>query len=406
MKKVKRYWFSTLAMLLAVIVFGQCLWGNAKQEVQIRSISVDEVSTLAYNEKAYEELKKFEEYEITSVGENDDELLFTGSRIFSVEELSDLDFVNESVCDEDIVVNYNLECDRETTAVKAEIAYKQNEELLNTEQLNITNIQYNEQTEEALIYFEDGSCVNTTDMYGEEIDNCSAAILAATASVAVVVSLVVVVVLVAVVVYYVLRWLFSWAKKSILEYRYERRVVQQKTYYYSPAITINGTRFETAAKTKEEIETLAKTKNGKPIYYLAFASGISYDGAAKDASIEPDGLFIGPAISYEIASSIMISPVYTTVERNGVDFNYVASIYSHNESSIINVLSQPHIGFASSTPISKPEAHNGGLYHYHPADKFSISIPFLKNGKEVTKKYRPHALFFNLDVTYWLAYNN
>ena len=404
MNKMKKYLFTIVAFCLALIMGGFCVFGDVKQEVKIRHIEVDEIDTLAYNERAYKELQKFEEYEISSIGENDEKLLFTGKRFFSVRELSSLDFVNSSDCDEDVLVSYNLECDRETTSVKAEIAYEQNDKILEEEQLNITNIEYNELTEEALIYFDDGSCIDTADLYGENVNNWEILILATTAAVAVVVSWVVVIVLVAVVVYYVLRWLFSWGKKSILKYQYQQRKVKQSTYYYSPAITINGTRFDTSSKTKAEIETLSKTQDGNKKYYLAFATGIAYDGFSKDTSLEPDGLFIGPEIGYEVASMIMTAPIYTKVERNGVIFSYVASIYSYNESAIIGVLNQPHIGFSSSTPITHPEIHNGGLFHYHPADKFNVSVPFLKNGKEVTKRYRPHAFFLNPDVSCWLSY--
>ncbi len=58
------------------------------------------------------------------------------------------------------------------------------------------------------------------------------------------------------------------------------------------------------------------------------------------------------------------------------------------------------IGFSSSTPITKPELHNGGLWYYHSKDNYFVDVPVKKG----TKKYRPHAFFYNLDVSTWLNF--
>lgn len=144
-----------------------------------------------------------------------------------------------------------------------------------------------------------------------------------------------------------------------------------------------------------------KEYSDSPNYYLAFASGLAEDGETKDTSLDCDGLFIGPKITYEEAKSIMIEPTYTQVKANNVIYSYVVSVYTYWQSDIVALMSDPLVGYSTSTSFYHPERHNGGLPHYHPMDKYFVAVPFkdVKTGKKYTKNYRPHAFYMFNNVT-------
>lgn len=197
-------------------------------------------------------------------------------------------------------------------------------------------------------------------------------------------------------------WLKRWVKRIFTR---TRTVVKETvTTVYAPSISINGVKCDTVAKTKAEIIALPRGEqySETPIYYLAYASGLALDGETKDTSLESDGLFIGPQITYEQAVAIMTQPNYTEVERDNVKFRYVNSVYTYWQYDIINLMNEPTVGFNSDTPCNRPERHNGGLLHYHPMAKYFVNVPFIdkKKNKEYTKKYRPHAFFMEPNVTY------
>ena len=242
------------------------------------------------------------------------------------------------------------------------------------------------------------------------IDNCAFIITAVAATVINAVCQVVITVCIVVIVYHVLKWFFSWISGTRISYRNVEKVVEETRVVTTPAIMINGFRYETVAKTKEEIETLVKTKTKTAddkeeyVYYLAFSAGIAYDGVSSDNTIEPNGLYIGPEISFEQACGILTSQIYTTCEHDGISFSYIPSIYSYWEYGVLDVLNQPNVGYHPNTLYGCPESHNGGLYHYHPFECYYVAIPFLKNGREVSKNYRPHAFFIGHNVSGYLTY--
>lgn len=172
----------------------------------------------------------------------------------------------------------------------------------------------------------------------------------------------------------------------------------------APAITIDGIRYDTKVKTKSEIKALPRVRDYIPIYYLAFASGVSETNGIVDTSLPDGGLFIGSEISFSQAIEVLTTNVVSEVVRDGTTFTYIPSVYAYNESNILSVMDI--VSYHSQTPRNNPEWHfigNSsvtGFPHYHPNEIYDISV---KKGNG-TKSYRHHAFFLNFDVTTWLGY--
>lgn len=393
MKIFKKIGF--LALFLAFVMTVTSVFNGMPitRKIKVRTIDAESIATLSYDERARQELEQFDEYEIYEQ-QNGNIIKFVGTRSYSSGEFTDCDYIGLN--DEDVNVTYNLSCDTNTSEVTVEITYKQNDEVLNVDYISIPKINYQEDGN-AIIYFEDGTTINSNDYLSEEpLDHCAVVIAAAAAGTATVLIEIVTFVLVSVIVYYIFSWLFPWRSRPTTSYRYEKKTTYKQQTYAVPAVTINGIRYEAKPKTKAEIEALPHQKEygDTPNYYLAFASGIAVEGEIKDTSLNSDGLFIGPQINYEQAKSILTNPTYTQVEINKVTYNYVVSVYTRWQSDITALMNDPLVGYSTRTPFNKPEKHNGGLLHYHPMDIYVVKLPFKKaNGKVYTKDYQPHAFF-------------
>ena len=404
MKTIKK--LSIAAIVLAVFMLVVFTLGGKPiiSKANVRTIDTDAIATLSYDEKAQQELDKFDEYEVYEHQEKNGVIKFVGTRSYAAEEFSDCDYV--AMTDEEVNVTYDLSCDTNTTSVSMEITYEQKDEVLNVDYVNISKIEYQEDSESAIIYFEDGTVVNSKDYLGDEtLDNC-VVIAAAAAGTMTVLLQVVVVVLVAVVVYFVLSWLFPWIKRAITNYRYENRTTYQSTTYAIPAIAIDGIRYEAKAKSKAEVQALPRKNkdNDPPIYYLAFASGISNRNGITDTVIPAGGLYISNQITYEQAIGVMTTSQVATVVRDGVTYSFIPSIYTYYESDILDVMDM--IGYHTDTPRLKPEWHlieNGsvnGLPHYHPANIYDLQV----NKGNGTKTFRHHAFFWEFNFSIWNTY--
>lgn len=389
-----------LAMALVMLFVG-LFNGIPKttREVCIRDVNLDEVGTLSYEDKAIQEMESFNNYDFKVSEEDEDILLFNGNRTYSTSEFSDCDFVN--LDDSDVDVEYSLKCNKKTTEISGSISYKQDNEIINQDEVNIVKVEYDEVDGSANIYFEDGSVVNSLDLLdGETVDDCSFA--AAAAGIGTVLVKVVVVVLVVVVVIKVLSWFFPWLSRKIEQRRYEQRTQYQTTTVLTPALIIDGIRFETKVKSKAEVEALPRyNPNNEPIYYLAFTSGISSVNGKTDTVISNDGLYIGGELTFEQAIEALTTDKVTEVERDDVTYTYIPSVYTYYESDIMKVMNE--VGYHSETPAYKPEWECNsvkGLPHYHPSDIYDLQV---KKGKG-TKTYRHHAFFINFDMTTWMQY--
>ena len=92
---------------------------------------------------------------------------------------------------------------------------------------------------------------------------------------------------------------------------------------------------------------------------------------------------------------------YTEMVKELISQNkpMILSVYTYKQSDMINLMATT-CGFATDTPIEKPEQSGVGFYHYHPGDAFFVLVPIEKG----SKKYRPHAFFSELDFTTWIKY--
>lgn len=391
--------FVSVVMLVAVVL-GVLPKIKLDGTVKVRNISINQESNLSHEEKAAKKLEVFNQYEISIADYNDDILKFCGDRTMFASEFSECEFVCMS--NEEIDIDYDIECNRATTEIAATITYSQDDNEINQENIHVNQVIYDEETQSTYIYFDDGMVVNSSELLNDDnyLDNC--VVGAATAAITVTFVEVVVVVLVAVVVYKVLSWFFPWLAKKITSWRYEQKTTYKPTTIALPALNIDGVRYETKAKTKAEVESLPRKVDGElAIYYLAFASGIANNSGITDTFVPAGGLYIGDKISYEQAVEVMKSSVVTEVTRDNVTYSFIPSIYSYYESDIINVMNE--VGYHTDTPILYPEWHSVGdgdvlgVPHYHPSERYDLQV----NRGNGTKTYRHHAFFTQFDMSVW-----
>lgn len=404
MKTIKKVGFIAIILAFVMLMFSLFNGTPVAREVKVRTIDANAVASLSYNEKAQQELDKFDEYEIYE-HQNDGIIKFVGTRSYAAGEFTDCDYVDLN--DEDVSVTYDLACDTNTSEVGIEITYEQDGEVINKDYLNISKIEYQEDKECAIIYFEDGTVVNSNDYLGDEaLDNCM--VIAAAAGTITVLAPVVVFVLVAVIVLCVVCWLFPWIQSSVTNYRYERQTTYKKETYAIPAITINGVRYEAKPKTKAEVKALPRKKSGSDpaVYYLAFASGISHKKDVKDTVLTEGGLYIANKITYAEAIEVMTTSEVAKVTRDGVTYSFIPSIYSYYETDVLAVMDDIRVGYHEDTPRMYPEWHIigegtvNGLPHYHPQKKYDLQIEKEKG----TKIYRHHAFFTVFNLSTWNTY--
>lgn len=417
MRKILKTSFSTfkfLSLFLSIVMFFSfafslipCIEKQKHSDI-LKALANSPLST--YNVKISNVLRSFDEYEVFE-DENDETLLkFIGKRTFLPEEILDIEGLDPQ--GEELTVQYEFECHFDTTEVFSSIYYIQDDYILAEDYLYIPEVKYNADEGIGIIYLENGVRLDTDTIFNSVCSDLipihsrstTIALAAAVASTLQVVCEIIIYVCVVVIIYFILKWIFSWVKGTKISYSYIPKVIEQTTTYQAPALSINGYRVTTVAKTKEELQELPKEdRDGRPLYYLAFASGVAYEDGTQDTTLEPESLYIGSAIDEYEAYEILTNPIYTTATQDGAQFSYVSSIYSHFETSILEILDAT--GYAERTPRNKPEKSEHGLYHYHPADIYTVDVPILKNGKEVTKKYQAHAFCLIFDQSYWIQYD-
>ena len=421
-KKFTRRHFKVLTVMLGVFMFFSFFVGAMpiiKKERNLNLIQAfaDETET---DETTSEELKigavlrSFDEYEVFEDEEDSDLIHFIGKRTIQPEERDSIEGLDMASENSDIVIDYDISCYLSSTEVYVSMSYIQDENVLVEDELYITDIDYDEDTGVGYLFFENGNCLSTEDIFNSSASEVvnhfqrSVTIAAAVASSIVVVSTIIVYVCVVVVIRLFFGWIRSWVRGTKLSYSYVPKVVEQTTIYQRPSFLLNKIRYELEPKDRDELEQLPKkTIKNHPIYYVACSAGISYEGENSDTTVEANGLYIGPAIDEYTAYVVLTTPTVMTAEQDGNRFSYVLSIYSEYETDIIEVVSAT--GFSSSTPRQHPERHSNsygyGLYHYHPADCYTVAVPILKNGQEVFQNYRPHAFFLINNESYWLSYS-
>lgn len=119
MKTIKK--LSIAAIVLAVFMLVVFTLGGKPiiSKAKVRTIDTDAIATLSYDEKAQQELDKFDEYEVYEHQEKNGVIKFVGTRSYAAEEFSDCDYV--AMTDEEVNVTYDLSCDTNTTSVSMEI---------------------------------------------------------------------------------------------------------------------------------------------------------------------------------------------------------------------------------------------------------------------------------------------
>ena len=401
-KKFTRRHFKALTIMLGVFMFFSFFVGAMpiiKKERNLNLIQAfaDETET---DETTSEELKigavlrSFDEYEVFEDEEDSDLIHFIGKRTIQPEERDSIEGLDMASENSDIVIDYDISCYLNSTEVYVSMSYIQDENVLVEDELYITDIDYDEDTGVGYLFFENGNCLSTEDIFNSSASEVvnhfqrSVTIAAAVASSIVVVSTIIVYVCVVVVIRLFFGWIRSWVRGTKLSYSYVPKVVEQTTIYQTPAITINNIRYETREKTKDEIEELEKTDiKGNPIYYLAFATGISYLGERDP--IEFGSLYIGPAIDIITAKAILMDPVFTSAVRNDIEFFYIPSVYTNFHSNTLEVMWG--ISYSDRTPIGYPQAHNYGFLHYHP--EVTATKIVIRNGREKEITHSSHAFF-------------
>ena len=93
MKTIKK--LSIAAIVLAVFMLVVFTLGGKPiiSKAKVRTIDTDAIATLSYDEKAQQELDKFDEYEVYEHQEKNGVIKFVGTRSYAAEEFSDCDYV-------------------------------------------------------------------------------------------------------------------------------------------------------------------------------------------------------------------------------------------------------------------------------------------------------------------------
>ena len=348
------------------------------------------------------------------------ELLFDGSLKWSKDDLNNYVFSSSNI--DNLEKKVSTKYDFETNEFVMNIGYYDGN-LLIDEISGVATPYYDELEDEGYIIFEDEKYLISEYLDIDNVDECIAivddlaigavvalafaiTIVATSPSVNQAISTAIQTVVETVVetVKSFFGWFASWIKRVFT--RTTTKTVTIITTTYSPSLSIDGVKYNTKAVSKAELEK--ETSKNSNSYYLAFASGISKTKEIYDGSLDSDGLFLGPKITKEAAIAILINPTYVTSYYDGYEFSYVASVFSYYQSNVTELLNEPYVGYSSSTPITKPERHEGGLFHYHPGDEYFVYVPYNTSakGSNSTKAFRPHAFFLNLDITPYLYYWN
>ena len=343
-------------VFLAVSLLSIAIRSTTVSDLQTRTIDVNEIGTLSYEEKVNQLLEDFDVY---SYDYADNTITFNGE--FTRDLTDFLNYQQLSTIDNTPITKaYSTRFNCKEEVFTLITTYSQNGIVINQTSDSVVPF-YDEALNDYFITLEDGSKISVSESLElDNMENCVAivaavplAIVAAALAVTIVVAAPTIVQVVETVVTTVVSWVRSfWSWFCSLWKPVTKTVTTTSvTTVATPALTIDRTTYKTKAVTKDDI----KTRFGNSLYYLAFAdptNGYMY------FSVVP--------ITQAQAIAILNSAVYVPCIGNP-NKQMIASTYTFYQASALAVAQV--VGLNSRTPANFPENHGNGkpgyFWHYH-----------------------------------------
>ena len=368
MKKIRTIIVSAFLIMLLAVTAVVPSYLNTDMSLATRDVDVDNIGTLSYNEKVEELLSSFTSYSATT---EDNVAYFEAEQELDLNAISMLSFVSST--EDPVTVKYKTKLDLENEKFYIVTDYYQNGELIES-QLTETEPVYEEYADDYYIVMPDGSEVSVKDTLAtENLNECVALTMTATAAYAAVMLLAATVVVCAPTIIQtvttVITAVVSWVKSFLSWFR---SLFTKKTTYVTtttvtttatPSISIAGTKYQTKTVTKDDVKYLDVN-----MYFLAFADPTN--GKMYISILD---------IDYNTALMIMMTPILVPCIGNS-NKDMIASVLTVNQFLAFEL--------ASAAGIAKPTPENHGAdyyWHYH-----SIYEVRTRQGNYA----RPH-VFFN-----------
>ena len=358
-----------VSLLLVVILSGVFLvsgYSSANSVIlQERSINVDEIGNLSYEEKIDQLLSQFDVYSYDVI---DDEIVFEGQFTRELSGFTGIQYVN-TIDDCDLTQTYSAKLNCETEVFTLITTISQNDVVLSRTEQSVVPY-YDESADDYFIRLDDGTTLSVFEtLANNNLENCIAgvddAVVLTVAALAV--TIVAAAPYIERVVTQVVTTVVSWVRSfwswfcSIWTQKTTTYVTTTVTEVYTPRLTIGNTCY----KTKEvSIATLRNERlYPQGMYYLCFVSG---------GKIYISILSITDEEAVAILMNCYMVPLNNT--------EALASTFTRMRNDAYRVAVAA--GLNERTPYEKPE-YEYGAYHYHS------SATIVRNGK----KHSPHSFF-------------
>jgi len=374
MSKTKKFTMF-ISLILAIITFSTIILINTNNKttinnnLAIRNVDVNEIGTLSYEEKIQEFLNEFDMYEYNYT---DTTIEFNGVLTRDISSFYGYEFLN-TINESPITRSYNTKVNCETGAVTLIITSKQNEQIIEQIEEEVTPI-YDETLDDYIITLDDGSKISVLDsLASENLNPCIAGVDDAILLTGAAVVLVVVVLApqieksVTTVVNTVVTWVKSfwswlrskWTKKTTTT----TTTITTETMVYT--IAINNITY----KLKEYDRVLKEYDNKRffdnQLFYLAI--GDTQDKHMYISTVH---------VPYEVALNVLSAPTPILVDSahpqkpNKPVEQFVLSIYTHNQQMAHDLASAAgaKLGFPGCTHHHTETA--GYFDHFHPGSVY------------------------------------
>ena len=340
-------------------------------DLQTRTIDVNEIGTLSYEEKVNQLLEDFDVYSYDYAGNT---ITFNGEFTRDLK-----DFYNyqqlSTINDTPVTKKYSTTFNCEEEVFTLITTYSQNGIVINQTSDSVVPV-YDEALNDYFIVLDDGSKISVSESLElDNMENCVAivaavplAIVAAALAVTIVVAAPTIVQVVETVVTTVVSWVRSfWSWFCSLWKPVTKTVTTTSvTTVATPAITIDKTTYKTKVETMTNVKDKKLYPGGK--FYLCFVNGKTIY-----MSLVP--------LSESNAIAILMNGVVVKDSNNGKDM--LASTFTQFRSDAFRIASAA--GLNPRTPYVAPE-YEYGAYHYHSAVE-----------KEVNGLMRsPHSFFISM----------
>jgi len=376
MKLIKKKTIFTSMFLALILCFSFLLpsFINSKNYVSTRSVDVNEIGTMSYEEKIEQLLDTFDDYSLDNAGT---QILFEAKTDISNYDFSQIQYLSTNA--ENTIKKYKTNLDLENEKFEIITEYIQDGVLVHTETIE-TIPYYDEYSDDYYIAMPDGTSVSVSESVSStSFNECSVTLaalgIALTAKeVAVLLTAVTVVAapVVVTVVTKVVTKVVSWVRsfwnwfKSLWRAKTTTVVTTTTTISLSYDITISGTKVEAKPFDKTMKFDLHK-------FYVAIAD--TEDGLLYVSPVPIDGIK---------ALAILTTSTFVKSAHKGSNKTFVVSLYTPDASGADARLIATEAGTILGSPgaIHHYAKTAGYFNHYHPGLSYtSMSHPHVFYGQ-------------------------